>query len=228
MEEFQKLLDQYRTKHFKKGEILLVQGEVPECAYVVKSGIIKSYNLTLGGEEKPIGFDMQGDLFPVAWVYSKVKHVQFYYEAFTEVEIYCIPTDEIREYLASNAVAQAYTLDKLVNRYVNMQLRVNALEQSKASQKVLNTIHFLCLRFGQDIKKDVVKIQLPLTQQDLANFIGLTRETTGIELKKLQETGVLARKKQYMIVKTDKLNELLDEDYGLGIVFEDGAGSLGI
>jgi CRP/FNR family transcriptional regulator, anaerobic regulatory protein len=218
MDDFQRLLKKYRTKRFKKGEIILVQGEVPECAYVVKSGIVKSYNLTLSGEEKPIGFDVQDDLFPVAWVYGKVEHVQFYYEAFTEVELHCVPTEEIRKYLAAHIKAQSYTLDRLVDRYVNMQLRINALEQSKASLKVLNTIHFLCLRFGTEVKTNVIRIELPLTQQDLANFIGLTRETTGIELKKLQDNGILNRKKQFMIVKTDKLNELLDEDYGLGIV----------
>jgi CRP/FNR family transcriptional regulator, anaerobic regulatory protein len=220
MDEFQQLLKQFRVKRFKKGEIILVQGEVPECAYIVKSGIVKSYNLTLSGEEKPIGFDMEGDLFPIAWIYKKLKHVQFYYEAFTEIEVHCVPTQEIRHFLDANPAIQAYTMDKLIDRYVNMQLRVNALEQSKASLKVLNTIHFLCLRFGQDVKKNVVKIQLPLTQQDLANFIGLTRETTGIELKKLQDATVLSRKKQYMVVRTDKLNELLDEDYGLGIVLD--------
>lgn len=220
MEEFQRFLKNYRTKRFKKGELILVQGEVPECAYVVKSGIIKAYNLTLAGEEKPIGFDKEMELFPVAWTFGKVNHVQFYYEAFTETVVYCIPTAELREFWATNLKAQSWAFDQLINKYIQMQLRINALEQSKAPQKVINTIHCLCLRFGVEEKNNAVRIQLPLTQQDLANFIGLTRETTGIELKKLHKKGVLSYRRQNYVVRKDKLDELLDEDYGLGIVFE--------
>jgi CRP/FNR family transcriptional regulator, anaerobic regulatory protein len=223
MDDYYRFLKKFRTKRYRKGELILVQGEVPECAYVVRSGIVKTYNLTLTGEEKPIGFDIESEIFPLAWTFRKVNHVQFYYEAFTETVVYCIPTDELREYIANHMEAQAGLLDNLISRQVNTQLRINALEQSKAPQKVLNTIHFLCLRFGAEEKKNTVRIQLPLTQQDLANFIGLTRETTGIELKKLHQKGVLNYKKQNYVVRTDKLDDLLDEDYGLGIVFERAA-----
>ncbi|HTE22777.1 MAG TPA: Crp/Fnr family transcriptional regulator [Candidatus Limnocylindria bacterium] len=223
MDDYLNFLKNFRTKRFKKGEIILVQGEVPECAYAVKSGIVKTYNLTLAGEEKPIGFDLDTEIFPLAWAFGKVNHVQFYYEAFTETAVYCIPTAELQKFFASHGRARAFLLDQLISAHMHTQLRINALEQSKASQKVLNTIHFLCLRFGVEQRKNVVQIRLPLTQQDLANFIGLTRETTGIELKKLHQKGVLSYKKQNYVVRTDKLDGLLDEDYGLGIVFKKAA-----
>jgi CRP-like cAMP-binding protein len=151
-------------------------------------------------------------------VFGKVNHVQFYHEAFTETEVYCVPTKELKGFIARNYDVQASLLDDMVQRHVNTQLRINALEQSKAPQKVLNTIHFLCLRFGHEIKRNTVHIELPLTQQDLANFIGLTRETTGIELKKLQKKGVLSNKKQHYVVRVDRLDEMLEEDYGLGLL----------
>jgi DNA-binding transcriptional regulator LsrR (DeoR family) len=69
------------------------------------------------------------------------------------------------------------------------------------------------VRYGHDVRQNVVKVSLPLTQQDLANFMGLTRETTGIELKRLEKSGVISYNRQNYIVRTDKLNELLDEDY---------------
>jgi len=217
MHNYQQFLKKFRVKRFKKGEIILCQGEVPECAYAVRSGIIKTYNLTLQGEEKPIGFDIINEIFPMAWVFGKVERVQYYYEAFTDCEVYCIPVDGYMTYLETNPKDMLATLDYLISRYMGSQMRINALEQSKASSKVINTLHFLCLRYGSELKKDTIKIKIPLTQQDLANFIGLTRETTGIELKKLQKQAVLTSRKQSFVVRTDKLNDLLDEDYGLGL-----------
>ncbi|HTE58297.1 MAG TPA: Crp/Fnr family transcriptional regulator [Verrucomicrobiae bacterium] len=216
MQDYQKFLSQFRIKRFQKGELILCQGETPDCAFIVKQGVVKTYNLTLQGEEKPIGFDVEHDIFPVAWVFTKVRYVQYYYEAFTDCEVYCVPIKPYVDYLRKSPDEMMTMLTHLVDKYISIQMRVNALEQSKAPSKVINTIHFLCLRFGVEVKKDTVCIELPLTQQDLANFVGLTRETTGIELKKLQRAGVLTYKKRNYIVRTDKLNDLLDEEYSSG------------
>lgn len=216
MGNYQDFINQFHVKRFKKGEIVLVQGEVPPSAYILKKGIIKTYNLTAQGEEKPISFDLVGEIFPVAWAFQKIRYAQYYYEAFTDCEVYSVPRDEYHAFLKSNPDVAYEIFSSFVDRYINYQMRVNALEQSKAASKIINTLHFLCLHFGHELKKDVVQIQLPLTQQDLANFMGLTRETTGIELKKLQRKGILNYRRQNYTVKTDLLNELLDEDYDQG------------
>lgn len=208
--------EKYPVRRFQKGEIVLVQGEVPKSAYVVKTGIVKSYNLTAQGEEKPIGFDTVGELFPIGWTFGKARFAQFYHEAFTDCEVYAVPHTEYVQHLKDNPKELFDSFDAFISRFINHQMRINALEQSKAAAKVLYTIHFLCLRYGTELKENQVRIELPLTQQDLANFMGLTRETTGIELKKLQRAGVLSYRKQNYVVKTDKLEELLDEDYDQG------------
>jgi CRP-like cAMP-binding protein len=213
MEEFKKFLKGYHVRRFSKGELIMVQGEVPSCAYVIKKGIVKTYNLTSQGEEKPIGFDVSDEIFPIGWVFSKISRAQYYYEAFTDCELYCIPAQDLIAFMMRDSESLFEYFNYFVTRHLNFQMRVNALEQSKAASKVLNTIHYLCVRYGIEAKKDLVRIQLPLTQQDLANFMGLTRETTGIELKKLQRKGVLTYRKQNYVVRTDKLNDLLDEDY---------------
>ena len=215
IDPFRLFLQKYRTRKFEKGEIILVQGETPECMYVIKKGVVKTYNLTSGGEEKPLGFDIKGDIFPIAWAFGQVNPVTYYYEAFTDCDLYCVPREDYRNFITKNTDRLYGVLENMVAQNTFYQLRVNALEQSKAANKILNTIHFLCLSYGTDLKPHTVRIEIPLTQQDLANFMGLTRETTGIELKKLQRSGVLTYKKQNYIVRTDRLNELLDEEYDM-------------
>ncbi len=186
---------------------------MPACAYVIKKGVVKTYNLTSDGQEKPISFDIEMEMFPVGWVFGKLRRTQYFYEAFTNCSVYCVPREQLLTLIKSDSKLLFSYFDYFVSRYLNYQMRVNALEQSKAADKVVHTIHYLCIRFGRDVRKDTVKIQLPLTQQDLANFMGLTRETTGIELKRLEKAGVLDYNRQNYIVKTNKLNELLDDEY---------------
>lgn len=213
VDPLQVFLQKYHTRQYEKGELILVQGETPDSAYVVKKGVVKTYNLTSQGEEKPIAFDIQGEIFPMAWVFGQVSGAPYYYEAFTDCELFSVPREDYKQFIQQNTTRMMTVLEMFVAQYLNTQLRVHALEQSKAAAKILYTIHFLCLRFGVDVRKNMVRIQIPMTQQDLANFIGLTRETTGIELKRLQTEGVLTYKKQNYIVRTDKLNSMLDEDY---------------
>ena len=104
-------------------------------------------------------------------------------------------------------------LTQSVDEAIKNQMRINALEQSKACEKVLHTIHYLALCFGRDLRQDLVEIPLPLTQQDVANFTGLTRETVSVELKKLAHQKIILYRNRCYVVLTDKLNDLLDDDY---------------
>lgn len=218
MKELQQFVSQYPYKKFAKGELILCEGEVPTCAYVIKKGTVKGYAITAEGLEKPISFDTETELFPVGWVFKKLRWSQYYYGAFTDCELYCVPREDYLRFLRTKPEFLMETFDYFIGRYLNFQMRVNALEQSKAVDKIIHTLHFLSLRFGRDIAPHTVRIQLPLTQQDLANIMGLTRETTGIELKKLEKQGIVTYRRQNYIVHTNRLNEVLDEDYDQGRV----------
>ena len=209
-------LKSYRVKQFAKGEVILTEDERPACAYLIKSGVIKTYNLTTQGQEKPISFEVAGEIFPVGWIFGTLRYTQYFYEAFTDCELYCVNRDEFVAHLHQKPQIMYTFLDLMVRRNVYYQMRINALEQSKAADKVVHTLYFLCMRYGEQLKSNVVQIQLPLTQQDLANFMGLTRETTGIELKKLERAKVIKYFHQRYQVYTDRLNDLLDSEYGQG------------
>jgi CRP-like cAMP-binding protein len=214
MDSFQNFLKRYHTKSYPKREIILAEGETPRYAYVIKKGIIKTYNLTQDGVEKPVSFDTEGEVFPAGWIFGKLHHTHYFYEAFTPCELYLIPRDEYQNFILKNHEVLQYSYDRLMGEYLNFQMRVYSLEQSKAGEKVLHTLHFLSHRFGQHLKGNIVQLIVPLTQQDMANFMGLTRETTSIELKRLERQGVISHDHQTYLIHTNKLKELLGEDYG--------------
>src|SRR5438270_7151364 len=89
-------LERHPTRSFKKGEIIIFQGEAPRCAYVVKSGIVKAYNLSVSGDEKPVAFYTEDAVFPDAWVYNKMSSAIYYFEAFTpEVTLYTVDREAL-------------------------------------------------------------------------------------------------------------------------------------
>ncbi len=203
----------FDTKTYSKKDMVLCQDEEPPGAFIVKSGIVKTYNLTSKGEEKPIGFSVNRDLFPLGWIFDMITSSQYYYEALTDCEMYCVPKDQLMQYLHANSEAMYEILDRRVWEMMFTQMRINALAQSKASEKIIHIIHYFSLCFGRDLRTDLVEIPLPITQQDVANFTGLTRETVSTEMKKLACDKIILSRNHNYIVLTDKLNRLLDDEY---------------
>jgi CRP-like cAMP-binding protein len=206
-------LQHYTVKTYQKGDVILQQDATPTSAFIVKTGIVKAYNITQQGEEVPIGFSTQDDPFPLGWIFGKTVTSQYYYEALGDCELYAVPQSELITFIKGDADVLYKLLENSVGEGLQHQMRINALGQSKASDKVLHTIHYFALCFGRDLQKDIVEIALPLTQQDIANFTGLTRETVSVELKNLTAQKIIFSRNRNYIVLTNRLNELLDDEY---------------
>jgi CRP/FNR family cyclic AMP-dependent transcriptional regulator len=208
-------LDRYPTRSFKKGEIIIFQGEAPRSAFVVKSGIVKAYNLSVSGDEKPVAFYSEDSIFPDAWVYGAMSSAIYYYEAFTpEVTLYTVERETLANFIKGRPELLYQELERYLMSQLGMSMRLNALQHSRASDKLLYTLHYLALNHGKPVGPQRVEIMLDLTHQDFANLTGLTRETAATELNKLKRNRVISYGKNTPY-KLDlaRLMQLLNDQY---------------
>ena len=210
--EMKQFTDKCKAKNFKKGDVVLYQGEVPTLAYIVKEGTIKVYNITQNGEEQIVEFSNPGEFFPTPWLFKKAPGSLYYYEALTDIVLYTSSREALLEQLLQNQAILKDVLDHYVTSYVSSMIRITALEQSKASQKILHTLYYLMQRYGKEIVPGVVRIKVDLTHQTIASLVGLSRETTATELSILKKLKVLSYKRQRYLVKKSLLMQLIGED----------------
>ena len=209
---FQTFLKDFVVRSYKKGGIIIFQGEAPRTAYVVKSGVVKVYNLSHTGDEKPVGFETTGEIFPAPWSFYKAPSALYYYEALTDVELYHVPRDAYLKFLKSNPDHLYMQLEHMVTGFLGSMMRLNALQHSRASDKLIYTLHYLALSQGRRVSPEEVEITLTLTHQDFANLTGLTRETAATELNKLKTLGVISYGKHSPYrVKVKELNKALND-----------------
>lgn len=211
MEALAPFISHYPVKRYDKGQLILFQDMVPTCCYVIRSGFVKTYMITASGDEKPVSFDGKDDLFPVAWAFGKAETAFYYHQAYTDCELYHVPREDFLQIVRSRPKVLHWFTDYLLDRCLNYQAHISSLEQAKACDKLLHALRFLTYRFGQKMARSQVRMLLPLTQQDLANFLGLTRETTGAQLKQLEHKGILRYHRQKYIIHRDKLEEILEK-----------------
>ncbi|HVV26025.1 MAG TPA: Crp/Fnr family transcriptional regulator [Candidatus Saccharimonadales bacterium] len=212
---YETFLERHPVKSFRKGEIIIFQGEAPRFAYVVKSGTIKAYNLSVNGDEKPVAFYGAGNIFPDAWVYGKMSSALYYYEAFTpEVQLYAVERAEYMKFIKRHPELLYQELERFLTDQLGKSMRLNALQHSRASDKLLYTLHYLALSHGRQVAPQQIEITLDLTHQDFANLTGLTRETAATELNKLKHEGVISYDK-HKPYKLDlaRLTRLLNDQY---------------
>ncbi len=214
-DKFNQFLSTYPIRTFHKGEIIIFQGEAPRSAYVVKSGTVKAYNLSTGGDEKPVSFYAEGTVFPGAWIHGKIASAVYYYEAFApDVSLYAVNREEYVAFLQKQPELMYELFATGLVDDLGKSMRLNALQHSRASDKLIYTLHYLALSHGKERAPQEIEITLDLTHQDFANLTGLTRETAATELNKLKHKGVISYgKNQPYELHVAKLNSMLNDQY---------------
>lgn len=208
-------LQRHPVRNYKKGEIIVFQGEEPKQCFVIKSGTVKSYNLSVDGDEKPISFYQEDTVFPSAWTYSKTSSSVYFYEAFSDVvEVYLVDRSEYVSFIKRSPELLYQEFDRLLNDQLAGAIRLNALQHSKASDKLIYTLHYLARSYGKQLPDQKIQITLDLKHQDFANLTGITRETAATELSKLKRNGVISYSKtEPYILNLSKLMQLLNDEY---------------
>lgn len=217
MEERRSFYRNYPVIKFTKGETVFFQDETPKCIYIVKTGIVEIANSTSTGDSQSISFETVGDIIPKCWAFSKTTKTLFSYKAFTDCELYIIDKTNFIAQLTDNHEFANKVLGRAVSSLVGTRLHVEALEKPSANIKLLYMFRYFCLQYGEKVSENTVNIKLPLSQQDIADFSGLTRETTSKEIGILKNNKILVHKRKYYTIDIDKLNEAIDDEYNPGV-----------
>lgn len=220
LEHFKKISPQYITRNYSSGSSILSHDETPTAAYVLLSGIVRTFNISEHGEEQTINFHTPGEFFPSSWIFDKTSACIYFYEAFNDAEICLMPKEKLRESFESSKATRSLLTDYLTSSYTTSQFRVAALEQPKAQDKIVLSFYYLSQKFGQAQPDGGLKIAMRLTHRDIASLIGATRETASTELHKLKEMDILNYEHQQFYVNMNKLTQYI-KDYGFDILPSD-------
>lgn len=193
----------------RKRQIILYRGEATASIYVVRKGIVRAYTLLNNGSEVIIALFGPGDFFPVNFDQSKAPVSLFYYETMDDG---IVETHSVNEFKSLKESLESYEDDN-ARRYLGSLLHINALVQMTSMERLSHMLRYLGLRFGKPlVGKMHTRIDLKLTQQDLANLCNMSRETTNTELGKLKKKKILTEKGKLYSVNMSELNNLIDDE----------------
>lgn len=154
--------------------------------------------------------DSKGEDIPIGYTAGLIDACQYFYEAYTRCVVRVVPSEDYINHLMTNT-------DSLLRRHVRITkllldtLRhIEALEQPKAFDKVALTLLYLADTVGSTFPNKKIR-KLSITQQEIANSLGLTRETAGQVLKKLELKKLLTKSRNTYVLYIEKLKKHMDK-----------------
>lgn len=200
-----------KERSVHKNQIILYQGEATAQYHVIREGIVRAYSILENGTEVIIAMHGPGDFFPSSTsVNSEAIFSVFYYETMTDVLFESYTIDEFTEVRKELIDGQP---NYWSHRYLGALLHINALAQLTANKKLAHTLHYLAIRFGKELTGGVlIRIELKLTQQDIAALSSLSRETVNIELTKLKAQGLVTEKSKIYTVNLRALVKYIGDE----------------
>lgn len=209
MDEIVRFVQAQPIRRFAKDSILVYQGEAPGRIYAVRSGFVKIYDLSSDGNEQMVGLAGKYDFIPSELLFTDDQAAQFFYASFTAVEVYVINREELARRIRNDNEALFQIVKSVSAKYHGLRRHLTAAQKPKAREKIVYVLYFLASYFvdgggGQQLHK----VAIPLTQQDIANLVGLTRETAAHELKRLKNEGYISYSKSAFLIN-ERLSSLI-------------------
>jgi len=172
----------------KKGEYLFRSGDQFHAIYVIQTGCIKTSMLTEGGDVQVLRFSLPGDLVGINAIGN--PHHLCDAEALETTELCALPFAQLEESVRASPSAQHRLLGLLSNEIVMDEKLMATLGRQKAETRVANFL----LDFSQRCRQPGdtnMPFRLPMSRQDMGDYLGLSLETISRLLSRFQADGLL-------------------------------------
>jgi CRP-like cAMP-binding protein len=169
-----------------RGETIFNEGDEARYAYKVVSGAVRLCKHMADGRRQIADFLIPGDFFG----FLQFGHYSFTAEAVGDVVLMCYPQRQLEQISSSTPALRKRILVLLSQRLLGMQDHLVMLGRQTAKERVASFLLQLAERTGVE---DGEILELPMSRQDIADYLGLTIETvcrTLTEFKRMKLIGI--------------------------------------
>jgi CRP/FNR family cyclic AMP-dependent transcriptional regulator len=184
---------------YKKRTLISQPNDTSSSVFFIKSGYVRVFRITEDGEELTVTILKPKDFFPLSYgihPYINPYHI----EAITPLELWKAPQEQFMEFIKTNPEFFFDLTSRILVSFDDVLLRMENLLFCSAYVKVAATMLMCAKGFGEDYNGHT-RVKVPLTHRDIATLIGITRETTSLEMKKLENEGLVEKSGRFIIIK---------------------------
>lgn len=191
--------DKYEPLYYKKGQIVIRPEDETENIYLIEKGFVRFYSISKDGKEMTFLIYKPGYIFPV--FYALLGKNKYYFEALTPLVLRKAPRHVFTEYISEDIEALFLCSKEIVIRFEELLNRMELLAFGNAFENVASIILFCAEQLGTRKGNNSVHIDLPIGHKEIASMVGAARETVSVEMKKLENDGLIEYRRGYIRIR---------------------------
>jgi CRP/FNR family transcriptional regulator, cyclic AMP receptor protein len=194
-------------QRYQKNDIIYFQDDEANTFYLLKSGRVRLFLTSLGGNELTVKILGSNSLFGDASYFSKCPRITSA-SALSDVELLSVDLNKLLPYLSSQPTLIAELLGVLSQTIRVLSIQVYSMAFLSADKRVAHILVQLGTHFKK--KETSQTYTINYTHQELADLMGLARVTTTKELKEFEKNGwLILDYKKIQVVDEESLKDYL-------------------
>jgi CRP-like cAMP-binding protein len=186
------------TRNYKRGETIIHQDEPGSMLYIIVSGLVKITTATPEGEELILAMLTDNDFFGEFSLLDGKPHSANAI-AMETTQVVTLNRDDFLNVIAISPEMVSNILFALVSRL----RRTDVLLEDAVYLHLPARLSKRLLELGEEHgmkTENGLEIELYLTQQDLANFLGASRVAINRLLRQLQDSGLISINRKHITI----------------------------
>lgn len=192
---------------YQKGEMVFAPTPDPKFVCALMEGLVRMFRSAPSGDELTVGYVRPGEVFGELAALSD-RPREHYAQAKHRSKVLRIPKEEFLKAVTSNRAALFEVTKQVGGRLRRIESRFEDLVFRNIQSRLARLLLQLAEDFGE-VGPEWTAIELPLTQQEIAELLGTTRQTVNTTLRELSEAEIIAREeRRILVLRRDRLEQI--------------------
>lgn len=178
-----------RRRLVRRGERLFRMGDPLTSVYVASEGAFKTVQVTEVGDAVLLGFHLPGELMGLDALGSGMHRCEAV--ALTDAQLCELPCAQLDDVARELPGLQQQLLRVIGQSMGRDHDHMAVLMRRQASERLAAFLHGLSERYAR-IGLPPLQFTLPMSREDIAQYVGLALETVSRGFSRLQDDGVIA------------------------------------
>jgi CRP/FNR family transcriptional regulator len=183
-----------RTFKSEKGTFLFQEGMEAKELYIILSGKVQISKITADGRELSLRICGENDICGELTLFTENPKYLLSAKVIEDAEIVAIRKDVLENEIFQNSTLAFEFMKWMSDHFRKTQTKFRDLVLNGKRGALFSTLIRMSNSYGVNQKNGIL-IDLPLTNQELANFCGTSRESTNRILSDLKKDNIISVKK---------------------------------
>lgn len=188
--EMEPIVDIANSKRYEQGMMVFLQDEPITDVFFIQQGKVKIYKTNYDGSEQIVNVLQRDDMFPHQGFFRQGNYPA-HAEILADTLLVNIPILSFENLLLTNPNICIKIFRVLGDVIVDLQQRLGEKMFYNVYEQIIRMFMRLATKNGVEIEPGIYRLHIDLTNGELANIIGTSRETISRSLTRLRKSGLV-------------------------------------